>query len=155
MRDADLNPVDRHNRFPGLRHNPSSAANLPGGASGKSPIPDRFGTGQTGGMGALIGIVALLVTLVAVVAAVGHGAYLGMLTSAAKKRPGGQPVVDFARKRLPVAGATVGVTLLALLISSGDTIGADVFAMLLGAGGGAASLKALQTSQSKFRNNDY
>ncbi|MEU6129310.1 hypothetical protein ABZ805_09075 [Saccharopolyspora sp. NPDC047091] len=106
-------------------------------------------------MGALIGIVALLVTLVAVAAAAGHGAYLGMLTSAAKKRPGGQPVADFARKRLPVAGATLAVTVVALLIALGGSGGADVFAMLLGAGGGVGALKALQTTQTKFRNNDY
>ncbi|MGW1676922.1 hypothetical protein [Saccharopolyspora sp. NPDC002376] len=106
-------------------------------------------------MGALVGLVAFLVTLAAVLAAAGHAGYLAMLSSAAKKRAGGQPAADFAKKRFPIAGVGLGVTLLAMLISSGDTLGADVFAMILGAGGGLGSLKALQTSQSRFRNGQY
>ena len=106
-------------------------------------------------MSAIVDLVAWLVNVVAVLAAGGHAVYLGMLTSAARKRPGGQPAVDFARKRLPVAGVTLGVTLLALLIASGGAVGADIFAMLLGAGGGAVSLKALQSSQTKFRSGQY
>ncbi|MCI2419413.1 hypothetical protein MOQ72_18385 [Saccharopolyspora sp. K220] len=103
----------------------------------------------------MLSLVAFLVTLAAVLAAAGHAGYLAMLTSAAKKRAGGQPAVDFARKRFPIAGVGLGVTLLAFLISSGDTWGADVFAMLLGGGGGIASLKALQSSQSKFRKGEF
>jgi hypothetical protein len=103
----------------------------------------------------VLGVVAFLVTLAAVLAAAGHAGYLAMLTSAAKKRPGGQPAVDFARKRFPIAGVGLGVTLLAFLISMGDSAGADVFAMLLGGGGGIASLKALQSTQSKFRNGQF
>lgn len=102
----------------------------------------------------IVGLVALLVTLAALAAAGGHAAYLAMLSSAANKRPGGRPAAEFAKKRYPIAGVGLGVTLLALLISTGDG-GADVFAMLLGAGGGLGSLKALQSSQQRFRKGDY
>jgi hypothetical protein len=105
-------------------------------------------------MGAVIGLVAFLVTLVSFLAAAGHAGYLAMISSTAKRRPGGQPAVDFAKKRVPVAGATLGVTLLAMLISTGQ-VGADLFAILLGGGGGLASLKALQTTQKRFRSGEY
>ncbi|QUH05062.1 hypothetical protein HUO13_33630 [Saccharopolyspora erythraea] len=102
-----------------------------------------------------MGLVVFLVTLVAVLAAAGHAGYLAMLTSAAKKRPGGGPAAEFAKKRMPVAGVMLGVTLLAMLIGTGETWGADVFAVLLAAGGGVGSVKALQTSQSRFREGHY
>ena len=102
-----------------------------------------------------MGAIAFLVTFIAVLAAAGHAGYLAMLTSAAKKRPGGAPAVEFAKKRMPVAGVTLGVTLLALLISTGDGLGADIFSIVLGAGGGIASVKALQSSQSRFREGRY
>lgn len=105
-------------------------------------------------MGAVVGLVAFLVTLVAFLAAAGHAGYLAMISSAAKKRPGGQPALEFVKKRVPVAGVTVAVTLLALLISQGG-MGADVFAILLGGGGGYASLKALQATQTRFRKGEY
>lgn len=106
-------------------------------------------------MSAVLALVAFLVTLAAVLAAAGHAGYLAMLTSAAKKRPGGQPAVEFAKKRYPVAGGTLAVTLLAMLIATGETAGADVLAILLGGGGGFASLKALQSSQSRFRGGQF
>jgi hypothetical protein len=103
----------------------------------------------------VVGLVALLVTLVAVLAAAGHAGYLAMLSSVAKKRPGGQPALEFVKKRVPVAGATLGVTLLALLISTGDSASMDVVAILLGGGGGFASIKALQSTQERFRGGQY
>ncbi|RCW46675.1 hypothetical protein DFQ14_10111 [Halopolyspora algeriensis] len=105
-------------------------------------------------MSAVVDVVAFLVTLVAVVAAAGHGGYLAMLSTAARKRPGGGPAAEFARTRMPVAGATLGVTLLALLLSSGGT-GMDIVAILLGGGGGLASVQALQSSRTRFRNGEY
>ncbi|QIZ39353.1 hypothetical protein [Saccharopolyspora sp. ASAGF58] len=102
----------------------------------------------------VLGLVAFLVTLAGVLVAAGYAGYLAMLTSAAKKRAGGQPAVDFARKRFPIAGVGLGVTLLAMLISTGGT-GAEIFAILLGGGGGVASLKALQSTQSKFRKGQF
>lgn len=103
----------------------------------------------------VVGLVAFLVTLVAFLAAAGHAGYLAMISTAAKKRAGGQPAVGFVKKRAPVAGVTVAVTLLAMLISQASGVGADVFAILLGGGGGFASLKALQTTQTRFRKGDY
>lgn len=106
-------------------------------------------------MGLVVGLVALLVTVAALLAAVGHAGYLAMLNAAAKKRAGGQPAVDFVRKRAPVAGVTLGITGLALLVSTGDSVGMDIFATVLGAGGGVASVKALQSTQRRFRNGEY
>lgn len=104
---------------------------------------------------AVVGLVALVVTLVGLVAGAGHAGYLGMLMSAAKKRAGGQPAIDFARKRMPAAGIGTGVALLALLISTGESVPADVFAILLGGGAGAYSAKALQSTQQQFRGGRY
>jgi hypothetical protein len=106
-------------------------------------------------VGGVVALVAFLVTLIAFAAAAGHAGYLALLSTAAKKRPGGQPAVEFVKGRLPVAGVTLGVTLLALLIASGDSTGADIFAILLGGGGGYASLKALQSTHTRFRNGQY
>lgn len=105
-------------------------------------------------IGAVVGLVAFLVTLAAVLAAAGHAGYLAMLTAAAQKRPGGQPAVEFARKRLPAAGATLGVTVLALLFTLGS-VPLDVVAILLGGGGGLASIKALQSTQTRFRSGQF
>jgi hypothetical protein len=77
------------------------------------------------------------------------------VSSAARKRAGGEPALDFVKKRIPVAGVTLGVTLLALLISTGDSIPADLLAIVLGGGGGAASVKALQNTQTRFRKGQY
>lgn len=104
-------------------------------------------------MEAVIGVIAFIVTLVGFVAAAGHAGYLAMLTSAAKKRPGGQAAVEFTKKRYPVAGVALGVTVLALLISNGS-IGADIFAILLGGGGGVGAIKSLQTSQKRLHNGE-
>ncbi|KEI45118.1 hypothetical protein [Saccharopolyspora rectivirgula] len=106
-------------------------------------------------MTAVVALVAFLVTLAALLAAAGHAGYLAMLASAAKKRPGGEPAVKFARSRIPVAGAGLAVTLLAFLIGTGDSVGADIFAMLLAGGGGFGSVKALQTTQSRFRKGEF
>lgn len=105
-------------------------------------------------MGAIFDLVAFLVTLAAVLASAGYAGYLTMLSSAARKRPGGGPAVQFARKRAPIAGVTLGLSLLALLVSTGG-VGFDIFAILLGGGAGAASMKALQGTQSDFRAGRY
>ena len=95
----------------------------------------------------------MLVALVAFLAAAGHGGYLALMTSTAKKRPGGDAVVEFAKKRAPVAGGTLAVTLLALLLAGGGNT-AGIFAILLGGGAGVVSVKALQSSQSRLRSGD-
>jgi len=102
-----------------------------------------------------MGVIALVVTLVAVLAAAGHGAYLAMLTSAARKRPGGEPVVEFARGRMPVAGVPLAVALVAMVLASAGGFGVDVFATLLGAGSGAYAANALKSTQHRFRSGEY
>lgn len=154
MRDADLNPGAECNLFSLLDHGFRAQGTPEEGFRGYHPYRAADKQGRLGSMDAVLGLVAFLVTLVAVVAAAGHAGYLAMLTSAAKKRPGGQPAADFAKKRYPVAGATLAVTLLAMLLSTGDG-GTDVLAILLGGGGGFASLKALQGSQNRFRSGQY
>ena len=100
-------------------------------------------------VGAVIGLVALVVTVLAVLAGAGHAGYLALLTSTASKRPGGQPAVDFAKKRYPVAAGALGAAVLALLISTGG-VGADVIAILLGSGSGIAAVKSLGTTRGRF-----
>ncbi len=106
-------------------------------------------------MGTVVGLVAILITLAGVLVALGHSGYLAMLSSAARKRAGGEPAVDFAKKRMPIAGAGLIVTALALLMALGGGVGTDIFAIVLGGGGGVASLKALQTTQTRFRAGQY
>ncbi|SDR15315.1 hypothetical protein [Actinopolyspora saharensis] len=105
-------------------------------------------------MGTIVDVVAFLVTLLAVLAAAGHAGYLALLSNAARKRPGGQNAVNFTKKRAPVAGVTLGLGLLALLISSGG-VAADVFAILLGGGAGIGSMAALRSTQSDFHAGRY
>lgn len=117
-------------------------------------MPGAQPFGQTGDMD-VVNLVAFIVTLVALVAAAGNAGYLAMLTSAAKKRPGGQPAVDFAKKRYPIAGVAFGVSLLSVLIATSTGVGADIFAMLLAGGGGLTSVKALQSTQTQFHKGQF
>lgn len=105
-------------------------------------------------LGGVVDLIALVVTVVALLAALGHGGYLALVRSSAKQRPGGQPAVEFAKKRAPIAGGALAVALLAVLIQIGG-VPADIFAMLLGGGAGATSLAALQTTQKRFRSGEY
>lgn len=104
---------------------------------------------------AVVGLVALVVTLAGLAAGAGHAGYLGMLMSAANKRAGGQPAIDFARKRMPGAGVSAGVGLIAVLIALSAGVGGDIFAILLGGGAGAFSAKQLQSTQQRFRSGQY
>ncbi|ASU80061.1 hypothetical protein CDG81_19360 [Actinopolyspora erythraea] len=105
-------------------------------------------------MGTIIDVIAFVITLVALLAAVGHAGYLALLSSTARKRPGGEPAARFARRRAPVAGTALGLGLLAVLLSLGG-VGTDVFAILLGGGVGMGSMKALRSTQSDFRGGRY
>lgn len=105
-------------------------------------------------MGAVIGVIAFLIALAGLLASLGHAGYLAMLGAAAKKRPGGQPAVDFARKRVPVAAGAVALAAVAELAQMGG-VGADVFAILLGGGAGLMSVKQLSATQQRFRNGQY
>ena len=98
----------------------------------------------------VLNVIAVLVAIAGLLAAAAHGGYLAMLGSAASKRAGGEPVSDYVRSRIPVAGVTLGVALLALLLTTGGA-GADVLAILAGAGSGVMGYQALQSTQTRYR----
>jgi len=99
----------------------------------------------------MIHAIAVLVALVGLLAALAHGGYLLMLGSAAGRRAGGEPVTQDVRSRLPKAGVTVGVALLALLLTNGGAF-ADVLAIVAGAGSGGVAYQALQGTRRRYRN---
>lgn len=94
--------------------------------------------------------IALLVALAGMLASLAHGGYLLMLGSAAGRRPGGEPVSQYVRSRLPVAAATVGVALLALLLTIGGAA-ADTLAIIAGAGSAVVAYQALQATRQRYR----
>ncbi|MFN2495780.1 MAG: hypothetical protein ABR608_07720 [Pseudonocardiaceae bacterium] len=101
-------------------------------------------------MGSVLHLLAVLAALAGLLAALAHGGYLALLGSAASQRAGGEPVGHYVRSRVPVAGMTVGVALLALLLSTGGTV-ADVLAILAGAGCGVVGYRALQVTRTRYR----
>jgi hypothetical protein len=98
----------------------------------------------------VVHVIAVLAALVGLLAAAAHGGYLALLGSAANRRAGGEPVSQYVRSRVPVAGVTFGVALLALLLSSGGPA-ADILAILAGAGSGLAGYQALQSTRARYR----
>jgi hypothetical protein len=99
----------------------------------------------------VLNLIALLAALAGLLAALAHGGYLAMLGSTAKQRAGGGPVSEYVRSRVPVAAATLGVALFALLLASGDSVAADVLAIVAGAGSGVVGYQALQGTRTRFR----
>lgn len=97
-----------------------------------------------------LNLIAVLVALAGLLAALAHGGYLAMLSSAANRRAGGAPVSDYVRSRVPVAGITLGVALLALLLTTGGSF-ADILAIIAGTGSGVMSYQALQSTRTRFR----
>jgi hypothetical protein len=98
----------------------------------------------------VLNLIAVLAALAGLLAALAHGGYLAMLGSAANRRAGGEPVSQYVRSRIPVAGVTVGVALLALLLTTGGT-GTDILAIVAGAGSGVVSYQALQSTRTRYR----
>jgi hypothetical protein len=98
----------------------------------------------------VLNVIAVLVALAGLLAAAAHGGYLAMLGSAANRRAGGEPVGQYVRSRIPVAGAAVGVALLALLLTTGGSA-ADILAILAGAGSGVVGYQGLQSTRTRYR----
>lgn len=98
----------------------------------------------------VINAIAVIIALAGLLAALAHGGYLLMLGSAAGKRAGGAPVTQYVRGRLPTAGVTAGVALLALLLTAGG-VPLDLLAIVAGAGSGAVAYQALQTTRDRYR----
>jgi hypothetical protein len=99
----------------------------------------------------MVNLIAVLVALAGLLAAAAHGGYLAMLGSAANRRAGGGPISDYVRSRVPVAAATLGIALLGLLFATGDSVTADVLAILAGAGSGVMGYQALHSTRTRFR----
>lgn len=98
----------------------------------------------------VLNLIAVLAALAGLLAALAHGGYLAMLGSAANRRSGGGPVSEYVRSRVPVAAATLGVALVALLLATGGWF-ADVLAIVAGAGSGVVGYQALQGTRTRFR----
>ncbi|GAB3005065.1 hypothetical protein LWP59_03595 [Amycolatopsis acidiphila] len=98
----------------------------------------------------MINFIAVVIAIASVLAALGHVGYLALLNNAANKRAGGTPVAEYVRSRWAVAGGTTAASLLAWLFTAGGT-GMDIIAILVAAGSGAVAVKALQSTQAKYR----
>src|SRR3954467_776222 len=98
----------------------------------------------------MLDLIALIVVIVALVGALAHVGYLAMLNSAARRRAGGGPVTNYVTSRWPVAGVTTAGAVIAGLFSLGGGF-LDVLAILLGAASGGVAIKALESTQKKYK----
>ncbi len=103
-------------------------------------------------MGAAFGVVAFLIALVGLLATLGNAGYLAMLGSAAGKRGyAGAPTSDYVRGQRTPAAILAAVALVGLLICAAGGPVLDLVGLVLGAGGGLAGYRALQTTRQRFR----
>ncbi len=98
----------------------------------------------------MVHTIAVIVVLAGLLATLAHGGYLLMLSSAARRRAGGEPIVQYVRGRLPLAGGALAVALFALLLTSGGTF-ADILAVAIAAGSGVLAYRALQDTRERYR----
>ena len=98
----------------------------------------------------MFNLIAVLVAIAALLAALGHAGYLAMLNSAAAKRAGGSPVAQYVRSRWAIVGVTTAGALLSLLLTNGGGF-ADTLAILLAVGSGGVAVKAMQSTQERYR----
>lgn len=104
-------------------------------------------------MGTVLGIVAFVIALVGLGVTLANVGYLGMLSSAASKRAGGEPIAQYVRGRWPLAGGLAVAALVALLLTMGGVV-PDILGLVLGAGSGAVAYQALQGTRQRFRGSD-
>ena len=96
-------------------------------------------------------IIAALIAIAGLLAALAHDAYLGMLGSAAtKKGAAGLPVAQFVRTRWKTAILTTAGAAIGLLITNGDTLGADVFGALIAGGSGLVAINGVQRTHKQL-----
>ena len=101
-------------------------------------------------MGAVVGIVAGLIALLGLLVALGHAGTLAMLKNAAAKQGlAGEPTRQYVSTRWKAAGASAGVALLGLLLTTGASVPLDVIGMVLAVGGGAAGLQGARREISR------
>jgi hypothetical protein len=103
-------------------------------------------------MGTVIGVVAFLIALLGLAATLANIGYLAMLSSAASKRAGGEPIAQYVRGRWPLAGGLAVAALVGLLLTGGSVV-PDIFGLIIGAGSGAVAYQALQSTRQRFRGN--
>jgi hypothetical protein len=98
----------------------------------------------------MLNVIAIIIAIAAVVATLAHAGYLAMLNSAANKRAGGTPIAQYVRSRWPVAAVTIAGALLGWLFTNGDGF-LDVLGILVAGGSGVTAVKALQSTQQRYR----
>src|SRR4051794_34197670 len=100
-------------------------------------------------MGTVIGIVAFVIALLGLAATLANVGYLAMLSSAASKRAGGEPIAQYVRGRLPLAAGLAVAGLVGLLLTGGSVV-PDIIGLVVGAGSGAFAYQALQDTRQRF-----
>jgi hypothetical protein len=90
--------------------------------------------------------IAVIIALASLVAAVGYDGYLFVLGSAASRRAGGGPIAQWVRARWPRAGLTTVVSLLALLMATGNVF-FEIIAIIAAVLAGGAALRGLQDAR--------